>query len=286
MDDWIIILLRSTSIFFIALIALRIMGKRQPVRMTPFHFLSYTVVGILAALISINLVANYVFGLIALGVWTVLFVALEYLALKSKWIHDTIYGRETILIKDGKVMEENLKEVRLTGEELLRELRSKNAFNLADVEFAVMESTGEVNVMLKSDKKPATPHDLEIQVAPQTPSQTVILDGTILDESLSNLGLNRNWLLTQLQSTGISVDNVFIGQADASGDLYLDLFDDFIEIPQPKVKEMLYANLEKIQADLTSFSLETQDPNAIEMYAKNAERLQKLNEILRPYLLR
>ena len=73
--------------------------------------------------------------------------------MKSKTIYDLINGKETILVKEGKVMEDNLSQVRFSGEDLLREMRSKNAFNLADVEFAVMESTGDINVVLKSDKK-------------------------------------------------------------------------------------------------------------------------------------
>jgi uncharacterized membrane protein YcaP (DUF421 family) len=76
-------------------------------------------------------VTNITHSIILLGVWISFLIALDYLSLKSKAFHDAINGRETIVIKDGKVMEENLKEVRFTGEELLRELRSKNVFSLA-----------------------------------------------------------------------------------------------------------------------------------------------------------
>jgi len=73
---------------------------------------------------------------------------------------------------------------------------------------------------------------------------------------------------------------------DSSGDLYIDLFDDSIQLPQPKVKEMLYANLEKSQADLTTFALETEDEKAKTIYYKNAQKLKKVMEKLEPYLLR
>ena len=88
-------------------------------------------------------------------------------------------------------MEENLKRARTTGEELLRELRRKNIFNLSDVEFALLETTGEINAMLKSDKVPVTPRHLERKEAPQSEPQTVIADGNILDQPLANIGLNR-----------------------------------------------------------------------------------------------
>lgn len=286
MANWIMLLIRTSVLFFSTLILLRILGKDSPLRMTPFRFVNYMVIAVIIALISTNIITNTVLGFVALGAWIIYTIALDYLGVKSKWIHDLINGRETILIKDGKVMEENLIQVRLTGDELLRELRSKNVFKLADVEFAVMESTGEVNVLLKSDKKPVTPHDLEIKVAPASEPQTIILDGNVLDESLSNRGLNRNWLNTELQKTGVSIDNVFIGQVDSSGDLYLDLFDDSLQLPEPKVKELLYANLKKTQADLLKFALETQDENTKSMYSKNANRIKGVMDKLKPYLLR
>lgn len=286
MQNWIIVLLRTVILFFLTLAVIRIVGKGSLSRVTPFKFVSYMVIAIITSLISLGLIANIIFGFIALGVWVLFSLALDYVSLKSKWVHDFINGRERVLVKDGKVMEESLMEVRLTGEELLRELRSKNAFNLADVEFAVMESTGEINVLLKSDKKPVTPHDLQWKVAPLSESQTVILDGNILDEPLSNMGLNQEWLKVQLSSSGVSLDNVFIGQVDSSGDLYLDLFDDSIQVPQPKVKEMLYASISKVQADLLSYSLETEDLKAKEMYSNNAKNLRNIKDKLEPYLLR
>jgi uncharacterized membrane protein YcaP (DUF421 family) len=286
MQLWMQILLRSVLLFFLLLILVRLMGKRNILRMSPFHFVSYIIIAILVALILANVITNLAFGFISLGVWVLLPIALDYLSLKSKRIHDLINGKETVLIKQGKVMEENLFQARLTGEELLRALRTKNAFNLVDVEFAVMETTGDVNVFLKSDKNPITSHDMEIKVAPQSEPQTIILDGNILNEPLSSLGLNKEWARIQLENAGVSLDNVFIGQVDSSGVLFLDLFDDSIELPQPKVKEMIYANLEKSEASLTTFSLETQNEYAKIMYTKNAEKLKQLMNKLKPYLLR
>ncbi|TCO72306.1 DUF421 domain-containing protein [Marinisporobacter balticus] len=284
MKNWIVIVVRSIGVFFISFAFIRMMGKRQIARMTPFQFVHYTVVAVLAALISVNFITNLAFGFIALFTWVLLPIVFDFLSLKSKYFHDLINGKETVLIKHGKVMEENLSELRFTGEELLRELRSKNAFNLADVEFAVMESTGEMNILLKSDKLPVTAYDLGKKVALQSEPQTVILDGNILDEPLRNMGLNQRWLKTQLKGLGVSLDNVFIGQVDYNGDLYIDLFDDAIQISQPKVKELLYANLQKCQSDLRTFSLETNNQDANTMYSNNANKLQDIMKKLESYL--
>jgi len=286
MQAWIQILLNSASLFFLLLFMIRLMGKRNLIRMTPFRFICYIIIAVITAVMSLNLMTDLTYGFIVLGVWVLFPIALDYLSIKSKWIHDIVNGKETVLIKHGKIMEEILLEARLTGEELLRELRSKNAFNLADVEFAVMEDTGDINVLLKSHKSPVDAYGLGIKVAPQAEPQTVILDGNILNEPLFSLGFNKEWLGTQLEVLGVSLDNVFIGQVDSSGELYLDLFDDAIQLPQSKVKEMVYANFEKSQADLMTFALETENELAKKMYSNHAEKLRQLMEKLKPYLLR
>jgi uncharacterized membrane protein YcaP (DUF421 family) len=285
MPNWVMVIIRASSLFFLTLIIIRLIGKSSLSKTTPYKFVSYIVIAIIAGLISLGLVKNIVFGLVTLGVWVILLLALDYLSLRSKWIHDFINGKETILIKDGKIMERNLKDVRLTGEELLRELRSKAVFKLGDVEFAIMETTGDLNVLLKSDLKPITPKDMERKVAPESETQAVILDGNILDEPLSNRGLNRDWLKVQLAKLGVSLDNVFIGQVDSSGDLFIDLFDDSIKVTETKAKEMLYANIQKVHADFLFYEFETDDLVAKKMYANNAKKLEKIMNRLKPYLL-
>jgi uncharacterized membrane protein YcaP (DUF421 family) len=286
MPSWLVILARSAVMFILTFLAIRLMGKRQPARMSAFNFVSYMVIAIIVALTAVNIGVNLTFGLLALGVWVILPIAFDFLALKSKWFHDLLNGKETILIKQGRIMEEHLFQVRLTGEELLQELRSKNVFNLSDVEFAIMETTGAINVLLKADRKPVTPHDLGRQVAPQAEPQTVILDGNILDEPLAGMGLNRHWLQLELKKLGLSLTNVFLGQVDSYGDLYIDQFDDAVQLPQPKVKELLYANLQKCRADLANFALETHDLVAKTMYVDNSEKINRLLSNLEPYLLR
>ena len=286
MDTWLQVLIRSVLIFALLLAAVRLMGKRSIVRITPFHMVSYIVIAVLTAFVSANVITNPTLGLIPLGVWIIGTIALEYLALKSKLVHDLIYGKEAILIKHGKIMEQSLLKARLTGDELLRALREKNAFSLADVEFAVLETTGDISVFMKSDKRPVSAHDMEIKIAPLTEPQTVILDGNIVNEPLASLGLNHEWLRLQLEKLGVSLDNVFVAQVDSSGELYVDLFDDSIQKQQPKVKEMLYANLEKSQADLAAFALQTQDEHSKVMYNNNSRKLEDLLKMLKPYLLK
>ena len=286
MNNWLIILLNSIILFFLTLFLTKFMKKRNISKFTPFDFISYVVIALIITLSSLGIISNIYFGLTALAVWALMPIILDYAAMKSKWIYNILNGKERVLIKNGKVMEDNLAKERMTGQEFLQELRSKRAFNLADVEFAVMETTGDINVSLKADKKPVTTYDLGIKVATKTEPQTVILDGNMLNEGLTNTGLSKGWLRTELENKGVALENVFIGQVDSSGDLYLDLFDDLVQVPKTQIKEMLYASIQKSQADLMSFALETENKDAKSMYFNNAENLKKVQEKLEPYLLR
>lgn len=286
MDTWLILLFNSVILFFLTLVIIKYMKKKSLSRATPFDFISYTVIAIVITLSSLNILSNIYFGLITLAVWALMPIILDYAAMKSKWIYNLLHGKERVFVKNGKIMDDNLSKERITGQEFLQEMRSKKVFNLADVEFAVMETTGDINISLKADKEPVTSHDLGKNVATKAEPQAVILDGNILNEGLTNIGLNEGWLKTELEKKGIALENVFIGQVDSSGDLYVDLFDDMIQVPKTQVKEMLYASIQKSQADLMSFSLDTDNEAAKAMYLKDAEKLQKVIEKLEPYLLR
>lgn len=284
MKPWIIVALRTILLFFLSLVIVRIMGSNNISKSSPFKFINYVVISILITIVSLGIIPNNAF--IVLGIWVLFSLVIDYLSLKVKWIHDLVKGTEIVLIKDGKILEDNVKKVRYTAGDLIMELRGKGAFNLSDVQFAVMESNGEVNVLLKSDKKPLTSHDLQRKVAPLSEPETVIMDGKIVDGALSNRGLNREWLRVQLDNMGVLLNNVFVGQVDSSGDLFIDIYDDSKEIIQPKVKELLYANISKVQADLLAFSLQTENSQMKKMYSNNANTVKRMMDKLEPYLLR
>ncbi|MFT8347503.1 DUF421 domain-containing protein [Clostridium saccharoperbutylacetonicum] len=286
MSTWLIFSFNSIVLFFLALLISRYMKKKTLSRATPFDFISYAVIAIIITLISLNTVNNVYFALTTLVIWALMPMLLDFASMKSKWVYNLIHGKERVLVKSGKILEDNLSKERITGQEFLQEMRSKKAFNLADVEFALMETSGDISVSFKADKKPVTPHDLGKNVSSTAEPQTVILDGNILNEGLVNAGLNHGWLNTQLESKGIALENVFLGQVDSSGDLYVDIFNDMIQIPKTQVKEMLYASLQKTHSDLITFSLDTDDKPAKTMYLQNAQKLKNVIKNLEPYLLR
>lgn len=283
MPEWLNVLLLSAGAFGLALLLVRFIGKRLTSRLTFFDLVTGIVIGVLVAAISLRLV-NPVNGLLALAVWTAFPALIYVLSIKYKAVRDIVQGKETVLINHGKVLEDKLLEARLTPEDLLSQLRRKNVFNFADVEFAVLEPTGEVSTLLKKDRQPATAKALGLKVGPDSVPQTVMLDGMIMDEPLAAMGLNRNWLHTELEKAGVAPENVFLAQVDSVGQLYLDLFDDAIRLPNPKAKELAHATLKKCQADCELYALGTRQPEAKKMYEKNSRALAKAVQDLEPLL--
>ncbi|AGL00886.1 DUF421 domain-containing protein [Desulfoscipio gibsoniae] len=286
MVEWLEVLLRSVGLFVITLFLARLIGKRQTSRLTFFDLITAIVIGGIATVISLNLVPNLLHGLVALVVWTLLPALIYLLSIKYKTVRDIVQGKETVLINHGKVLEDKLMEARYTPEDLLSQLRKKNAFKVADVEFAVLEPTGEVSVLLKKDQQPVTPKTAGLNVGLESVPQTVIMDGIIMDEPLTAMGLNRNWLHTELEKAGVAPENVFIGQVDSTGQLYLDLFDDAIQVPKPKTKELAWATIKKCQADCELYALGAKQPEAREMYGKSAAVLADVVNELEPLLKR
>jgi uncharacterized membrane protein YcaP (DUF421 family) len=264
----------------------KLLGKRQVSQLSLFEYITGITLGSLTAYISLDLNTNWYFGIIAIASWALVSIGIEFLQLKSKTMRDLIDGTPTILIKDGKIMEDNLKKERITTDELMVQLRKKNVFLAADVEFALMEPNGDINVLLTRENQPITPKHLGIKVAPAQEPQIIMMDGKIMDEPLATLGLSRGWLSTELDKIGISSENVFLGQVDSYGQLYVDLFDDQIKVPKPQIKAALFATLKKCEADLEMFSLATKNEKAKQMYEICSKKLENVIIELKPYLHR
>ncbi|CAM3759787.1 DUF421 domain-containing protein [Cohnella lubricantis] len=284
MPGWLEIVMRALSAMIMLIVITRILGKKQISQLTFLEFVIGITLGELVGFISTDVESNFWYGVISLLVWFIVPLGLEYLALKSKKIRGWLEGSGRVMIKEGKVLEDNLKKERVSADELLEQLRSKSVFNLADVEFAVMETNGDLSILLKRDKQPLTPRDMNMKLVNEVEPQTVIMDGEYLDEPLATIGLSRGWLNTELEKIGVTVDNVFLGQVDAYQQLYVDLYDDKLKVPAPQGKALVYATLKKSQADLELFAMSTRDPAAKQLFEQTSRELTGVIQSLQPML--
>ena len=157
MADWMNIVIRSFFALVFLFVLTRILGKKQISQLTFFEYVLGITIGDLAGAISTDVDFRFWHGVIAILVWVLIPLTLEILTLKSKTLRLWFEGKGTVVIKDGKILEDNLKKERYTGDELLEQLRTKSVFRVADVEFAMLEANGDLSVLLKSELQPLTP---------------------------------------------------------------------------------------------------------------------------------
>lgn len=275
LPEWTLVILRSVFILIILFAITKWLGKRQISQLSFFEYIAGMTIGDIAAQVSTGLDSKFFHGVFAILIFAVVPFFTGILSLKNKTARDFFEGKSTVLIKDGKILEDNLKKEKYTSDELLELLRGKNAFSVADVEFAVLEPSGELNVLLKKDRQPLTAKDISLKVPNEKEPQTVIMDGNVLDEPLSASGHNRAWLHSELEKLGVVIENVFLGQVDSYGQLTIDIYNDKLQMPSPQNKPLLLASLKKCNADLELFSLETKSKSASDMYSKNANKSRK-----------
>lgn len=284
MNEWTHIIVSSILFVVTLFIITKLGGKKQLSELSFFEYVSGITIGSIAGEVIMGLDGNLIHGVLAIGIFGAFTYFHEVMGIKSKKFRDIIEGKSTVIIKDGKVLENNLKKEKYSIDELNSLLRQKNVFNTADVEFAVLEPKGDISVLLKKELQPLTAKDINLQVAQEKESYTVVMDGNVLNDQLTAAGKNRGWLDIELANLGVTIDNVFLAQVDSYGKLSIDTYDDKLQVPSPQPRKLLLAMLNKCQADLELFALGTESSEAKQIYNKNAEKLQKAIQKVKPYL--
>lgn len=284
MAQWLEIILRSFTFLIVLFIITKIIGKRQLSQLSFFEYMAGITIGNIAAEVSMMRDMEVIDGFISIAIWGLIPLLAGYVALKSKKLRNGIEGRGTAFIKDGKVLEDNLKKEKYTIDEMLSLLRSKNVFFLEDVEYAILEQDGSLNVLLKKDKRPLTRSDLQLPSVNEKEPHTIIMDGRLMVDALSKSGKTKEWLNEELEAAGVTIENVFLGQVNSYGELYLDIYDDRLQTPAPQERPLLLASLKKFAADMEAFALATECEKTKKMYEKNAKDIQKVIQQAKPHL--
>ncbi|MBT2689570.1 DUF421 domain-containing protein [Bacillus sp. ISL-47] len=284
MPEWLLIGARSILFVGVLFVITKLIGKKQISELSFFEYVSGITIGSIAGEIIMGLDNHWASGILSIMIFGLVTLFADILSLKSKSFRDFFEGKGTVFIKDGKILEDNLKKERYSIDDLSSLLRQQNVFKATDVEFAVLEPRGDLSIMLKKENQPLTPKDLQMNVAQEKEPQTVIMDGVILNDPLAESGKTRKWLNMEIEKLGLTLDNIFLGQIDSYGELTVDVYDDTINVPAPQQRPLLLAMIKKCAADMEVFSLQTDSKKAQQMYEKNAVKLYGIIQKLSPYL--
>lgn len=284
MPIWLDVVFRVILFMIVLFFITKFLGKKQLSQLSFFEYVTGITIGGIAAIVILEVRHSIFIGGLAIVVMAAIPYMVSFISLKSKKFRDFVEGKGSIFIKDGKIMEDNLKRERYSTDELLELLRKKDVFQVSDVEFALLEPTGDLSVMLKKENQPLTAKDINLTVASVKEPQTVIMDGEILDEPLATIGRSRAWLHTQLEKLGVTIENVFLGQINSYGELMVDLFHDKLQVASPQERSLILSTLKKCQADLEKFALGTELKEVKQMYRKNSKKLQEAIDKVTPIL--
>lgn len=210
---------RTILLYVIVIISVRLMGKRQIGEMQPGELVVTLLISDIAAMPLQDTNQPVLFGVAAIFTLVTLEILMSVVALKSFFMRKLISGKSVILIKDGAICEAELKKVRITVLDLVEMLRSQQIFDISDVSFAVLETGGNLSVLLKSKSQPATAEDLKIKKEPAKLPLPVVSDGKMLLESINALGTTKKEVVRLLAKRHMKPSDVLIMTLDACGNV-------------------------------------------------------------------
>ncbi|NLT94489.1 MAG: DUF421 domain-containing protein [Clostridia bacterium] len=213
---------RILIIYFLLIVLMRIMGKRELGQLSAIDFVVAIVIAELAAIPITDINIPLIYGVLPIAILTLAQVGLSLLCLKSNAFRRIIYGVPNVLIANGKIQRNEMRKARYNIDDLLTQLREKNVFNIADVEFAILETSGELTVSLKPQKRPLSAEDLNVRTDYEGLPLTLIDDGEVNIKGLEDANLSLEWLERELKKRNInSVQDVFYASLSSNGDIYL-----------------------------------------------------------------
>ena len=208
--------IRTIVLYLILILAIRLMGKRQIGQMEPAEFVVTMLVANLASIpmqdSGIPIYTGIVPILTVLGVELVL----SAVSLKSSKVRKLLCGKPVILIENGNILQQNLKKTRITLDELTGHLREKDVLDIQSVQYAILETNGNLSVFPYPKEKPASARDAGIQARQQFLPFTIISDGELLEENLKKAKKDSLWLRHILEEHNAQIADTWLLSVDRS----------------------------------------------------------------------
>ena len=222
------IIFRTFVLFIALLFMLRLMGKRQIGQLQPYEFAVMLISSNLVTVPMSDLATPLLWGITPIYVLLLLGLITSELSLKSVFIRKVICGTPRVLIDKGVILEDALKQVRYTLNDLMEQLRSNDVFDISQVHYAILETNGEISVILKSAMRTVQPEDLNISPKQDELNVALILDGKVQKENLKYINKDMFWLKSKTKQNDFN-------------DILLALYDGsrlYIHFRNKKIKEV------------------------------------------------
>lgn len=215
-----IIFIRSILLYIIVLVVMRLMGKREIGQLQPFELAISIMIADLASTPMADAGIPITNGIIPILALLVMHLVISILNIKSIKARQILCGKPSILIYRGKIDEKKLKKERFTVNELEERLRGNNIVNIGDVEYAILETSGQITVIQKPNKRNTIPEDFGIEPEYEGIAYDLVLDGKVTYENLKILNKDYEWLKKQVAKFGILPEQALIVTIDGKGNFF------------------------------------------------------------------
>ena len=216
----IITFIRSIILYIIVLVVMRLMGKREIGQLQPFELAISIMIADLASIPMSDSGIPITNGIIPILGSLVMHLIISIINMKSIKGRGIICGKQSILIYRGRIDEKVLKKERFTINELEERLRGNNIVNIGDVEYAILETNGQVTVIQKPDKRNTIPADFNIQPEYEGIPYDLVIDGKIMYDNLKQIGKNYEWLRKQVNKFNIKPEEALLVTLDGKGQMF------------------------------------------------------------------
>lgn len=217
-----IVAIRTFILYLVVLFAVRIMGKSELSKMSPFQMVIVFMIAELAAIPIDSTSASLINGVMAIFMLMFLQVLISFISIKSEKFKNFISGKPSILVEKGKVNVKELSRLRISSTDLLEQLRLENCPSLSDVQYAIMEANGQLSVIPKAPNKPLTPKDMQLTVNEGVLPMIIVSDGTVYEKNLLMTGIPEDQFKTKLAAVGInSYKKIFLAFCDENKQIHV-----------------------------------------------------------------
>ena len=214
------IFIRSIILYIIVLVVMRLMGKREIGQLQPFELAIAIMIADLASTPMADTGIPIMDGVIPILGLLVMHLLISFINMKSMKIRGFICGKPSILIYRGRIDEQIMKKERFTINELQERLRANNINNIADVEYAILETNGQVSVIQKPNKRATTPEDFNIMPQYEGISYDLVVDGVVMNDNLKKLRKDYNWLKKEIKKYNMLPEEALLITVNGKGEFF------------------------------------------------------------------
>lgn len=216
-----VVLIRSIMLYILVIFAVRLMGKRQLGELQPSELVITILVSNIATLPIEDVNIPIIVGVTPILALVCFEVMVSWLNLKLPRLRKLISGSPKIIVRNGCIERDILRELRFSADDLLMALRSKDIFDLSEVQYAIVETTGSVSVMKKPSEDTPTRSDMNLLAECSDPPVLIISDGRFIPQAMESLKMSRGVVEMLLEKQKMSTHDVFIMTADTAGNCFI-----------------------------------------------------------------